>query len=58
MTPAIIANAARNLAALPAAYRALRPKNPYPVEMSEGIIALRERVSQAHRRAKTGAEST
>jgi nicotinate phosphoribosyltransferase len=48
----IIANAARNMAALPAAYRALRPENPYPVEMSEGILALRERASQAYRRVQ------
>ncbi len=46
----IRAIAAHNLAALPAPYRALRPEHPYPVEMSEGILALRERASQAHRR--------
>lgn len=48
--PEIIARAARNLAALPARYRALRPEGPYPVAMSDGILALRERASQAHQR--------
>ncbi len=46
----IRANAARNLAARPAPYRARRPEHPYPVDMSEAILALRERASQAHRR--------
>ena len=46
--PDTVASAARNLAALPALFRALRPEMPYPVVMSDGILALRERATQAH----------
>lgn len=44
----IQAQAAENLAALPAEYRALTDPEPYPVHRSAGLLALRERATRAH----------
>jgi nicotinate phosphoribosyltransferase len=46
--------AQHNLAALPAAWRALEPEGAYPVRFSPALTALRERVMEAHRHDGNG----